>query len=128
VTFLERAKHATFDVAAEIFGLTGASIPHNTRYEMHLPTRFGGMRVGDLFALADAAHVGAAGVVVCSAIRFLTAQDVRVHRDTHHEVHTMGPTMCGRLATAMTIAVSRMLGASGGDDGDNEPMWMLEVA
>jgi hypothetical protein len=60
VTFLERADNATIDVAAEIFGLPAASLPRNTRSEMSLPTRFGGMGVGDLAALADAAQVGAA--------------------------------------------------------------------
>jgi hypothetical protein len=34
----------------------------------------------------------------------------------------------GRLATAMTRAVSRRHGTPDGDDGDNEPMWSLELA
>jgi hypothetical protein len=62
VTFLERGDNATLDVAAEISGLPAASLPRNTRFEMSLPIRFGGMGVGDLVALADAAHVGAAGL------------------------------------------------------------------
>jgi hypothetical protein len=40
----------------------------------------------------------------------------------------MEPTMYGRLATAMATTVSRMRGTSGGDDGDNVPMWSLELA
>jgi hypothetical protein len=35
----------------------------------------------------------------------------------------MEPTMYGRLATAMTMKVSRRHGSPDGDDGDNEPMW-----
>jgi hypothetical protein len=125
VTFLERAENATLDVAAEILGLSAPSLPHNTRSEMSLPIRFGGMGVGDLVALADAAHVGAAGLAVSSTIRFLIAQNARVRsRDTHDEV-PMEPTMHGRLATTMTTAVSRMRGTP---DGDNEPMWSLELA
>jgi hypothetical protein len=50
VTFLERADNATKDVAAEIFGLPAASLPRNTRSEMSLPIRFGGMGVVDLVA------------------------------------------------------------------------------
>jgi hypothetical protein len=72
VTFLERADNATLDVAVEILDLPAASLPRSTRSEMSLPTRFGGMGVGDLVALADAAHVGASGLAVGSAIRFLT--------------------------------------------------------
>jgi hypothetical protein len=127
VTFLERADNATLDVAAEILGLSAASLPRNTRSEMSLPIRFGGMGVGDLVALADAAHVGAAGLALRSAIRFLTAQDARVRGDSQDEV-PMEPTMYGRLATAMTTAVSRRHGTPDGDDGDNEPMWSLELA
>jgi hypothetical protein len=77
--------------------------------------------VRDLVALADAAHVGAAGLGVDSAIRFLTSQDARVRGDVHDEV-PMKPTMYGRLATAMTTAVSRRHGTPDGDDGGNEPM------
>jgi hypothetical protein len=45
----------------------------------------------------------------------------------------MRPTMCGRLATTMTnnaiaMSPSRMPRAPNGDDGDNEPMWSLELA
>ena len=36
--------------------------------------------------------------------------------------------MYGRLATAMTTTVSRRHGTPDGDDGDNEPMWSLELA
>jgi hypothetical protein len=82
VTFLERADNSTLDVAAEILGLPAASLPRNTRSEMSLPIRFGSMGVGDFVALADAAHVGAAGLVVGSAIRFLTTQDARVRGDS----------------------------------------------
>jgi hypothetical protein len=85
------------------------------------------MGVGDLVALADAAHIGAAGLVVGSSIRFLGAQDARVGGDSQDEV-PMVPTMYGRLATAITTAVSRRHGTPDGDDGDNEPMWSLELA
>jgi hypothetical protein len=64
VTFLERVDNATLDVAAGILGLHTASLPRNTRSDMSLPIRFGGMGVGDLIALADAAHVGAAGLAL----------------------------------------------------------------
>jgi hypothetical protein len=81
VTFLERSNNATLYVAANMLGLPAASLPRNTRSEMSLPIRFGGMGVGDLVDVADSAHVLAAGLEVGSAIRFLTAQDapVRVH-------------------------------------------------
>jgi hypothetical protein len=115
VTFLERADNATLDVTAEILGLPAASLPRNTRSEMSLPIRFGGMGVRDLVALADAAHVGVADLAVGSAIRFLTTQD------SHDEV-PMEPTTYGRLATAMTTTVSRRHGTPDGDDRDNEPM------
>jgi hypothetical protein len=36
--------------------------------------------------------------------------------------------MYGRLATAMTTTVSRRHGTPDRDDGDNEPMWSLELA
>jgi hypothetical protein len=85
---------------------------------MYIPIRFGGMGVGGLVALADAAHVGAAGLAMNNAIRFLTAQDARVSGDSHIP---MEPTMYGRLATTMTKAVSRRPSAPDGDDGDNEP-------
>jgi hypothetical protein len=62
VTFLERVDNATLDVADEILGLPAASLPRNTRSEMSLRISFGSMGVGDLLALADAAHVGAAGL------------------------------------------------------------------
>jgi hypothetical protein len=77
VTFLERTDYATLDVAAEILYLPAASLPRNTRSDMSFPRRFGGMGVGALVALADAAHVGAAGLAVGSAIRLLIAQDAR---------------------------------------------------
>jgi hypothetical protein len=88
VTFQERARNATLDVAAMILGLTAPGIPRNTRSEISLPIRFGGMGVGDLVALADAAHVGAAGLAVDYAIRSLTTQDARVRGDSHDEVPT----------------------------------------
>jgi hypothetical protein len=94
---------------------------------MSLPIRFGGMGVRDLVALADEARVGAAGLAAASAIHFLTAQDARVRGDSQDEV-PMEPTMHGRLATAMTTAVSRRHGSPDGDDGDNEPIWSLELA
>jgi hypothetical protein len=62
--------------------------------------------VKDLAALADAAHVGAASLVVGSAIRFLTSQNARVRGYVHGDV-PMETTMYGRLATAMTTAASR---------------------
>jgi hypothetical protein len=40
----------------------------------------------------------------------------------------MEPTMYGRLAIAMTATVSRRHGTPDGDDGDNEPLWSLELA
>jgi hypothetical protein len=128
VTFLERANNATLDVAAKILGLPAASLPRNTRSDMSLPIRFGGMGVGDLVPLADAAHVGAAGLAVGLAIRFLTPQDARVRGDSQDEV-PMEPTMYGRLTTAiMTTTVSRRHSTPDGDDGTNEPMWSLELA
>jgi hypothetical protein len=77
--------------------------------------------VGDLNALADAAHVGEAGLAMGSAIRFLIAQDARVRGDTHVEV-PMETTMYGWLAAAMTSAVSRRPSAPDGGDGDDEQM------
>jgi hypothetical protein len=127
VTFLECAYNATLDVAAEILGLPAASLPRNTRSEMSIPKRFRGMGVRDLVALADAAHVGAAGLAVGYATRFLTAQNARVGGDSHDEV-LMEPTVYERLATAVTTAVSRKYGTPDGGDGDNEPMWSLELA
>jgi hypothetical protein len=85
------------------------------------------MGVGDLVGLADAAHVGAAGLAVGSPVRFLTTQDARVSGGSQYEV-PMEPTMYGRLAIAMTTAVSRRHGTLDGDNGDNEPMWSLELA
>jgi hypothetical protein len=70
VTFLERDDKSTLDVAAEILALPAASLPRNTRSDMSLPMRFEGMGVGDLVALANAAHVGAAGFAMGFAIRF----------------------------------------------------------
>jgi hypothetical protein len=128
VTFLERADNATLDVAAEILGLFAASLPRNTRSEMSLTIRFGGMGVGDLVALADAANVGAAGSAAGTTIDFLKSQDARMRGDSQDEV-PMEPTMYGWLATAVTTAVSRIRhGTRDGDDGDNEPMWSLELA
>jgi hypothetical protein len=124
VTFLERADNTTLYVAAEILGLSAASLPRHTRSEMSLPIRFGGMGVGGLVALANAAHVGAAGLAVGSAIHFLTTQDARVRGDSQDEV-PMEPTMYGRSATAMTSAMSRRHGTPNGDDVDIEPMRSL---
>jgi hypothetical protein len=81
VIFLERADNATLDVAAEILCLPAPSLPRNTRSDISLPISFRGMGVGDLVALADAAHVGAAGLAVSSAISSLIAQDARVRGD-----------------------------------------------
>jgi hypothetical protein len=108
-TFFERADNAILGVAAEILGIPVASLPRNTRSEMSLPIRLGGMGVGDLVALADAAHAGAAGMAVGSTIRFLTVQDDRV-RGASQDAVPMEPTMYGRLATAITTAVSRRHG------------------
>jgi hypothetical protein len=83
--------------------------------------------VGDLVALADATHVGAAGLAAGSSIRFLTAQDARVRGNSQDEVQ-IEPTMYGRLAPAMTTAVSRRHGTPDGDDVDNEPILSLELA
>jgi hypothetical protein len=83
--------------------------------------------VGDLVALADAAHVGPAGLAADYAIRFLTSQNARVREDSHDEV-PMEPSMYGRLATAITTAASRKHGTPGGDGGDKEPTWSLELA
>jgi hypothetical protein len=85
------------------------------------------MGVGDLIALVDVAHVGVAGLAMGSAICFLTTQDARVRGDSHDKV-SMEPTIYGQLATTMTIAVSRMHATPDGDDGDNEPVWLLELA
>jgi hypothetical protein len=107
-------------VAAEILGLPAASLPP-TRSEMSLPIRFGGMGVGDLVALADPGHVGAAGLAVGSAIRFLSTQDARVRGESNDEV-PMEPTMYGLLTIAMTTTVSPMHSTPDGDDCDNERM------
>jgi hypothetical protein len=127
MSFLECGDNATLDISAEILGLPEANLPRNTSSEMSLPIRFGGMGVGGLVTLADAAHVGAVGLAVGYAIRFLKAQVAPVRGDSHDEV-PMEPTMYGRLASAMTKTVSRRRGTPDGDDGDNEPMWSLELA
>jgi hypothetical protein len=127
VTFLERDDTATLYVAAEILRLPTPSLPRNTRFEMPLPIRFGCIGVEDLAALADAAHVGAMGLTVSSAIRFLTTQDVRVREGTHDDI-PMQSTMYARIPYAMPTAVSRRLSAPEGDDGDNELMWSLQLA
>jgi hypothetical protein len=105
VTFLERADNATLDVAAAILGLPAPSLPRNICFDMSLPMRFRGMGVGDLIALAGAAHVGAAGLAMGSVVRFFTTQDVRVRWDSQNEV-LMEPTMCGWSTSAMTTTVS----------------------
>jgi hypothetical protein len=94
---------------------------------MPLPTRFGVKEVGDLVALADAAHVRAAGLAVGSTIRFFTAQDARVRGDTHDDI-PMEPIMYGRLAIAMIRPVSRRPSAPNEDGDDNKPMWSVELA
>jgi hypothetical protein len=89
VTFLERADNATaMYVAAETLGLPAANLPRNTRSEMSLRIRFGGMGAGNLVALADAAHVEAASLAVGSAIHFLTMQDARVRGDSNSSLHS----------------------------------------
>jgi hypothetical protein len=80
--------------------------------------------MGNLAALADAVYVGAAGLAVGSAIRFFSSQDAHMRGDTLDD----GPTMYGRLATPRTTTVSRRPSAPNGDDGNNEPMWSLELA
>jgi hypothetical protein len=107
----------------EILGLPAASQPHNTRSEMSLPICFGGMRVGDLVAFAVAAHFGAAGLAVGSAIRFLTTQDTRGFRGRNSDGADHG-----RLAIAMTTTVPRRHGTPDGNDGDNKPIRSLELA
>jgi hypothetical protein len=127
-TFLEPDDIATLDVAAAILGLSAASLPRDTRSEMSVPLRFGGMGVGYLITFADLAHVGAAGLATTSSsVRFLTAQDACVRGDTHDDV-PIEPTMYGRLVTAMFTTVSRRPSAPDGDGGDNEPMLSLELA
>jgi hypothetical protein len=66
-------------------------------------------------------------LAVGSAIRFLKAQDALVRGYSYDEVPTE-TTMHERLETAITTAVSRRRGTPDGDDGDNEPMWSLELA
>jgi hypothetical protein len=119
--------HTHAHTHTHILGIPAARLPRNTRSDMSFPIRFGGMEVGDLVALADAAHAVGGVLVVRYAMRFITAQDVRVRGNSHGEVH-MEPTMYGRLVTALTTTVSRRHGTHDGDDGDNEPMWPLELA
>jgi hypothetical protein len=71
-------------------------------------------------------HVGAAGLALSSAIRFHTTQDALVRGGTYDNV-PMEPTTYGRVATAMTTAVSAWPRAPDGDDGDSEPIWSLEL-
>jgi hypothetical protein len=80
-----------------------------------------------LVVLADECGPHRSGRFGSSAIHFLTSQDARVRGDTHDDV-PMDPIMDGRLAIAMTISVSRQPIAHDGDDGDNKPMWSLELA
>jgi hypothetical protein len=47
--------------------------------------------------------------------------------DPHDKV-PMEPTMYGWLATAMTTTVSRMHATPNGDDGEDEPVWSIELA
>jgi hypothetical protein len=127
VIFPERADNATLDVAAEMLGLPAPSLSRNTRSEMSLPARFGGMGDGDLDSFAGAAHVGANSLREGSAFRFLATQDALVRGDTHDDVRTE-PTIYGRLVLAMTTAVSRRRSAPDGGDGDNEPILSLELS
>jgi hypothetical protein len=83
--------------------------------------------VGDLVALADAAHVGAAGLALGSAIRFITTQDTRVRGDTHDDI-LMEPAIDGQLSTDMITAMSRRPSAPDGYVGDSKSMWSLELA
>jgi hypothetical protein len=85
-TFLERDDNATLDVAAETLGLSAASLPYNTLSEISLPKRSGDMGLEDLVALADVAHVGAAGLALGYAIRFLIVQDALRRGDIHGDV------------------------------------------
>jgi hypothetical protein len=57
VAFFECADNTTLDVAAEILGLSAASLTRYTIFDMSLHMRSGGMGVRDLVALAHAAHV-----------------------------------------------------------------------
>jgi hypothetical protein len=84
--FHERANNATLDVAAETLGFPAASLSRYTRFERYLP------------------------------LRFLKAQEARVHGNTHDDV-PLEPTMCIRLAIAMIIAVSRQPCAPDVDGG-----------
>jgi NAD(P)H-dependent flavin oxidoreductase YrpB (nitropropane dioxygenase family) len=107
-------------MAAVILRFPTVSLPRYTRSEMSRPIRFGGMGVGDFAALADAAHIGAAGLPVGSAICFFTTQDALVRENTHDNV-PRELTMYGRPGTAMVTTVSRRPSAPVEDDGDNEP-------
>jgi hypothetical protein len=83
-----------------------------------------------LVALVDAAHVDAASLAVgsaYSAIRFLTSQDARVLWDTHEDEQTE-PTMYWRLVTTVIPTASRQPSVLDGDGGDNEPMWLVDLA
>jgi hypothetical protein len=60
-----------------------------------------------------------AGLAMGSALRFFTTHDASVREDTHDDI-SMEPTMHGRLAAAMTAAVTRRSSAPDGSDGDNE--------
>jgi hypothetical protein len=93
---------------------------------MSLPIRFEGMGVGDLVPW----RMRSMSVHAVWLWAFLTPHGARVRGvggDSHDEVQ-MEPTMHGRLAFAMTKAVSPTHGTPDGDDGDNEPMWSLELA
>jgi hypothetical protein len=118
-TFFWRARKATLDVAPEMLGLHTVSLPRNTCSDMSLPMRFGRTGVGDLVALANSAHVGAYGLALGSAIRFLTTQIARARGDTHDDVQ-LEPSMYGWLATAMITTVSHRTGAPDKDGGNNE--------
>jgi hypothetical protein len=84
--------------------------------------------VGDLVAFADSTHVGAVGLAIGSDVRFLTEHDARVRGHSHDEV-PMEPTIYGWVvASAMITLVSCRTRLPDGEDGENEPMWSLELA
>jgi hypothetical protein len=120
VTFFEGADNATLDVAAEMFGLPTANLPRNTRSAMTLPIRFRGMGVGTW--LAWRMRPMSVRPVSQWALLSVTLKDARVHGDSHDEI-PMGPTMYGRLAKAMTTAVSRRCCTPDIDGGKHEQMW-----
>jgi hypothetical protein len=65
--------------------------------------------VEDFFALAHAAHFGAGGLAMGSAIRFLIAQYAHMRGDDTHDDIPMKPTMYELLGNAMTTLVFQFL-------------------